>query len=193
MTIMKQKIQLSGILLLLLFVFTVGVKTSFDGYYGFYYQDEAYEKPIAYEITETMVKFPLSSAFATYTGFDTGYGFFAPNVASDFVLMFDIQDSVGKTIAQTAMPAFKQKESQIRYTSLFNMFLEKVKQKKTEDNPYKKYLDLILKQIALNVKKDYPQAASINAKLYLYDYPSLEKYRKGETKENAFLINEFKL
>jgi hypothetical protein len=30
--------------------------------------------------------------FTSYTGFDTGYGFYAPNVASDFVMSFELKD-----------------------------------------------------------------------------------------------------
>ena len=191
---MKKKIQLSAILSLLLIVLLVGMKTTFDGYFSFYYEDGQYTKPFIYQATEVLVKSTPVSRFIAYTGFDTGYGFFAPNVGSDFVLLFDIQDSLGQTIQQTAMPKFKQKESQVRYTSVFNMFLERVKKQEAKGkDQYKEYLDLILRQIALNVKRDYPKAAFVQAKLYLYDYPSFEKYRQGETKENAILITEFKL
>ena len=191
---MKRKIQLSCILLLLFIVFTVGLKTTFDGYYGFYYEDGSYSKPLVYQATEAFTKSPLVSFFMAHTGFDTGYGFFAPNVASDFVLMFDIQDSLGNTISKTAMPRFKQKESRIRYTSVFNMFLEKIKQKNPkEENQYMTYLDIILKQIALNVKRDYPTAAFVETKLFLYNYPNLDQFNKGDKKENAILITQFKL
>jgi hypothetical protein len=191
---MKKKIQLSAILSLLFLVFIIGLKTTFDGYYSFYYEDGKYEKPVVYQATEVLTKIPPINFFMAYTGFDTGYGFFAPNVASDFVLMFEIQDSLGNTIQQTAMPNFKQKESRVRYTSVFNMFLERLKKEDPkEKDQYKEYLDIILRQIALNVKRDYPNAASVNAKLYLYDYPSFQNYSQGERKEKAILITEFKV
>jgi hypothetical protein len=191
---MKKKIQLCAILSLLFLVFIIGMKTTFDGYYSFYYEDGQYEKPVVYQATEVMTKIPPINFFMAYTGFDTGYGFFAPNVASDFVLMFEIQDSLGRTIQQTAMPNFKQKESRVRYTSVFNMFLERLKkQDPKEKDQYAAYLDIILRQIALNVKRDYPNAASVKAKLYLYDYPSFENYSHGDKKEKAILITEFKV
>lgn len=191
---MKNKIQLCAILSLLFLVFIIGLKTTFDGYYSFYYEEGQYEKPLIYEATEAITKLSPVNFFMSHTGFDTGYGFFAPNVASDFVLMFEIQDSLGRTIQQTAMPHFKQKESRVRYTSVFNMFLERLKkQDPKEKDEYKAYLDIILRQIALNVKRDYPNAAAVNAKLYLYDYPSFVRFSQGDKKEKAILITEFKV
>jgi hypothetical protein len=130
----------------------------------------------------------------SHTGFDTGYGFFAPNVASDFVLVFDIRDSSGNVITQCIMPRFKQKESTVRYTSLYNMFLDKIeKESEKTGNKYMQYLDIVLQQIALNVKNDYAGAATVEASLYLYDYPSLEKFRTGDKNEKAILISKFKV
>lgn len=191
---MKRKFQLAGVLILLFIVFTLGLKSTFDGYYGFYYEEGKYTKPLAYEISEAIIESPPVSFFIANTGFDTGYGFFAPNVASDFVLVFNIEDSIGNTIQQCAMPRFKQKESSVRYTSVYNMFLDKIaKKEKNESNKYLEYLDIVIRQIAVSVKKDYPAAVHVNAKLYLYDYPDIERYRKGDRKEKAILIGEYKI
>jgi hypothetical protein len=134
------------------------------------------------------------SIFLSYTGFDTGYGFFAPNVASDFVLMFDLKDAQGNTLQQRIMPRFEQKESMVRYTSMFNMFLEKIKQAPTDSSSqYTQYLDIVIRQIAKNVQSEFPDAVTVEAKLYLYDFPSLERYQKGDTKENAILVSEYKI
>ncbi len=192
---MKRKFQLVAVLLLPCLVFIIGLKGTFDGYYGFYYEDStSYTKPLAYELTEAVVQSEPVSVFLSYTGFDTGYGFFAPNVASDFVLMFDLKDAQGNTLQQRIMPRFEQKESMVRYTSMFNMFLEKIKQEpKDSSSQYAQYLDIVIRQIAKNVKSEFPDAATVEAKLYLYDFPSLERYRQGDTKENAILVSEYKI
>jgi hypothetical protein len=191
---MKRILQLTGVFVLLFIVLILGLKSTFDGYYGFYYEEGKYIKPFAYKATETIIESPPFNFFIAYTGFDTGYGFFAPNVASDFILLFDIQDSLGHTIQQCAMPRFKQKESSVRYTSVYNMFLDKIaKKEEKEGNKYLEYLDIVIRQIAVSVKKDYPGAVHVNAKLYLYDYPGMEQYRKGDRKEKAVLVSEYKI
>jgi hypothetical protein len=52
---------------------------------------------------------------------------------------------------------------------------------------------VVLKQVALNVKKDYPNAAQVKAQLLLYDYPELKRFRQGDRKENGILIAECEL
>jgi hypothetical protein len=191
---MKRKLQLLGVLIVLLIVVTLGLKSTFDGYFGFYYEDGKYKKPLAYKVTEDIIQTAPVNVFIAYTGFDTGYGFFAPNVASDFVLMFDIVDSSGNIIKRTAMPRFDQKESAVRYTSVYNMFLDKIgKQGDQESNKYIDYLDIVIRQIALSVKKDHSGAAYVHARLYLYDYPDMKRYRSGDHKERAVLISEYKI
>lgn len=190
----KKGLQLSGVVAMLLLVITLGMKSTFDGYFGFYYEEGKYEKPAAYKATEAIVDAAPISFFLSYTGFDTGYGFFAPNVASDFVLIFDVQDSAGNTISQRAMPAFRQKESSVRYTSMYNLFLDKISKKDVRDGDlYLQYLDVVIRQAGVSIKKSYPGAAQVKASLYLYDYPSLERFRKGERKEQAILISEYKI
>lgn len=191
---MKRKLQLLGIFTVILMVFTVGLRGTFDGYYGFYYADKKYDKPFVFTLTEDIIKLKPVSFFLSYTGFDTGYGFFAPNVASDFILLFELKDQNGNVIENRIMPNFKNKESIVRYTSVFNMFLDKISEKGIENNKdkYQQYLDIIIKQIAIHVKKQNANASHITAKLYLYDFPSLESLKKGKGKERLILINEYK-
>ena len=188
---MKRKWQLFGIFLLLFVVFTIGLKGTFDGYYGFYYDKEEYKKPFIYELSNKIVELKPVSMFTAYTGFDTGYGFFAPNVASDFVLLFELQDAEGNVLEERIMPELKSKEGIVRYTSVFNMFMDKVvSSKKKSESQYFQYLDVVLKQIAKSVLKESFGATKCTAKLYLYDYPTLERYKKGEKTNNLILISQ---
>lgn len=191
---MKKKLQLLGIFTVLFLVFTVGLKGTFDGYYGFYYAEKEYNKPVIYTLSEEIIKLKPVSIFLSYTGFDTGYSFFAPNVASDFVLLFELKDDKGNVIENKIMPAFKNKESITRYTSVYNMFLDKISAEggNLKDNKYQQYLDIIVKQIAVSVKNENPDTASITARLYLYHYPDLKSYQKGEKSEQLILIGEYK-
>lgn len=191
---MKKKLQLLGIFTVLFLVFTVGLKGTFDGYYGFYYAEKEYNKPVIYTLSEEIIKLKPVSIFLSYTGFDTGYSFFAPNVASDFVLLFELKNDKGNVIENKIMPAFKNKESITRYTSVYNMFLDKISAEggNLKENKYQQYLDIIVKQIAVSVKNENPDTASITARLYLYHYPDLKSYQKGEKSEQLILIGEYK-
>ena len=191
---MKKKLQLLGVFTVLFLVLIVGLKGTLDGYYGFYYAEKDYNKPAIYTLSEEIIKLKPVSIFLSYTGFDTGYSFFAPNVASDFVLLFELKDDKGNVIENKIMPAFKNKESITRYTSVYNMFLDKISAEggNLKDNKYQQYLDIIVKQIAVSVKNENPDTASITARLYLYHYPDLKSYQKGEKSEQLILIGEYK-
>ncbi|WP_126652509.1 hypothetical protein [Chryseobacterium aureum] len=189
---MKRKLQLSGIFMILLLVFTIGLKGTFDGYYGFYYENKDYKKPLAYTISEHIAQSKPVNIFTSYTGFDTGYGFYAPNVASDFVMSFELKDQNGNILEQKNLPYFKNKESRVRYTTVFNMFLDKISDKSHYDKKYYQYLNIIIRQMAAHVMKENPKATSVTTKLYLYDYPTIANVQQGKTNESLILIDEFK-
>ncbi|PWN69891.1 hypothetical protein C1631_007695 [Chryseobacterium phosphatilyticum] len=189
---MKRKVQLSGIFILLSLVFIIGLKGTFDGYYGFYYENKTYNKPLIYTVSEEITQAKPVSMFTSYTGFDTGYGFYAPNVASDFVIKFELKDMHGHILEEKIMPSFKSKESRVRYTTVFNMLLDKLSDKNKYDPAYEQYLDIIVQQIATHVMSENPEASGVTTKLYLYDYPSIVDYKQGKVNENFILIDEFK-
>ena len=189
---MKRKLQLSGIFMVLSLVFIIGLKGTFDGYYGFYYENKSYQKPLAYTISENITQSLPVSIFTSYTGFDTGYGFYAPNVASDFILNFELKDKNGKVLEEKSLPYFKSKESRVRYTTVFNMFLDKLSDKNQYDRKYYQYLDIIIQQIARNVMVENPKATHVTTRLYLFDYPTITDFKKGKRTENLILVDEFK-
>ena len=98
--------------MILLVVFTIGLKGTFDGYYGFYYENKDYKKPLFYKISENIAESKPVNIFTSYTGFDTGYGFYAPNVASDFVMSFELKDQNGKILEQKICHTLKIKKAE---------------------------------------------------------------------------------
>jgi hypothetical protein len=50
--------------------------------------------------------------FTSYTGFDTGYGFYAPNVASDFVMSFELKDEKGTILEEKCYHLSKAKKAE---------------------------------------------------------------------------------
>lgn len=189
--IMKNKIQLLFIILLLSVILIVSVNGTYEGFYGFYYEDGNYQKGFPQKLVEKLVALKPVSVFISYTGFDTGYGFFAPNVASDFILLFELKDSTGNIVESTIMPKFRNKESVIRFTTATGLFLEKVTQDSMKGKKYDSYLNVIVQQIALHLKKSNPKVSHIDVGLYLYDYSSIRKSKKEGLKESLILIETY--
>lgn len=175
---------------LLLITLITSIKYTFDGYYKFYYSEKKYEENSIFKLTKKITSFYPISFFESYTGFDSGYGFFAPNVSSSFVFIFKIYDLDGNLIGKTNNVNLKAKESDLRFITLNSMFIEKLKMNNTKANNYSKYLDVIVNQISKYVKKDYPSNCKIETSLYLFDYPRIENFNKGE-KQKLILIKKY--
>lgn len=174
---------------ILLVVLTICIKSTFDSYYEFYYPDKNYKAPYLYRMTDEIAESKPVRVFCSYTGFDTGYGFYAPNVASSFVLVSKIYDDQGQLLKEVNNLNFKAKESHVRFFSFQTMFLEKL-DKKT-DQKYNAYLDIIIKQIAGYILSQFPKGDAINTKLYLYDYPRINEVKKGEIRPKIIEIKDY--
>lgn len=74
----------------------------------------------AERIANTVASLMPLRVFARCTGTATGYGFFAPQVGSSFVLEVSLLDGHGSVLATTRTPPLKQAHSHLRYHSLLN-------------------------------------------------------------------------
>lgn len=166
------------------------IKLTFDGYYGFYFENQKVQKVEVSNILDYIYDTKPIFLFRTYTGFETGYGFFGPNVSSDFITVFKIYDNNGKLCKVLDQVNFKSKEGALRFTTLNSLFLDKLTNK--ENKKYNQYLDIIIKQISKFVINDYPKNYKIDTELYLYDYPTIAAFNKGE-KEKLILIKKYSL
>lgn len=184
-------LQLMVVGFILFVVLTVSIKSTFDGYYGFYYNNKEYEPPVLFEATKKISQtFPFRF-FSSYTGFDTGYGFFSPNVASDFIFVFKIFDSEGQLVNLQETLKFNTKESSIRFSTFQTMFLEKLNDE-TNDK-YNRYLDIIIEQISQFLLDQYPPHYTIETGLYLYDFPRIKEMIDGKTKPRLYLVKKYSL
>lgn len=104
-----------------------------------------------------------------YTGLDTGYGFFAPNVSSNFIILSKLEN--GETYVSTDL--LSTKEGKLKFLTLNSIFLDNVKNGfKPIDKEKKKYNHAILNQINKFSKKKY-QNQKVESKVFLYDFPRL--------------------
>ncbi len=184
--------KLCGIGALLLVICANAANTAFDSYYGFYYEESKAElvaaNPAA-SLAASVAQAKPVQLFCGYTGFGTGYGFFAPNVASDFITLYEVKDECGETLRQTNLPPFHHKESVIRYLSATGMFLDKITKDSVELGLQKEFLEVVQRQLADYVRRRDPAAASVTLDLYLYDYVTLAAAPEAELYEDLFYVD----
>ena len=90
----KDKLRLLGSFLLLGLVLLVSTKGTIESYFDFYYEKEnPYKESLVDRSLSSIMHLKPIRVFLMYTGFNTGYGFFAPNVASDFLIVYETKDS----------------------------------------------------------------------------------------------------
>ncbi|MBC6993772.1 hypothetical protein QWY85_15820 [Neolewinella lacunae] len=185
--------KLLGIGALLLIICANAAHTAFDSYYGFYYEDsntaELLAANPASRLAAAVAQAKPVRMFCGYTGFGTGYGFFAPNVASDFITLYEVKDACGESLRQTNLPPFHHKESVIRYLSATGMFLDKITKDSVELGLQKDFLDVVQRQMADYVRRQDTHAASVTLDLYLYDYATLAAAPRAEQLENLFYVD----
>ncbi|MDR6130731.1 hypothetical protein [Chryseobacterium sp. SORGH_AS_1175] len=107
--------------------------------------------------------------FSSYTGFDTGYGFFAPNVSSNFIIISENQEN-GHSYISTDL--LRSKEGKLRFANLNDVYIKNVITK-DQSMPELKINHILLKKINQSFKKKYGK--NIITYAYLYDQPSLKE------------------
>ncbi|WP_313000537.1 hypothetical protein [Chryseobacterium gleum] len=180
----REKIYLTIAFTIISIILLSSIKTTLDSIYNYYQYDKGdnLNKSISavYNIKPLRV-------FNSYTGFETGYGFFGTNVSSDFVVIYDLLDKQGRKVESYKFK-LNTKEASVRFTSLNRLFLDKL----TEDNNdmFNKYVDIVLKEMTKYVYRKYHGKYGVHIKVYLYNYPTLKEYAKGKNKTELFLTNE---
>lgn len=182
-------LQIIFVVFVLFVVFVSSIKTTFDGYYGFYYEDQKVKKAIGSDLAQKLYDFTPISLFRSYTGFETGYGFFGPNVSSDFVTIFKVYNNKGKFVKSIQNIPFNSKEGNIRFVTLNSMFSDKVK--KNKNKKFDQYLDILIEQEAKYIAKEFPKNYKIQAELFLYHYPDIISFNQGQSPKLIFIKKYF--
>tara|TARA_B110000977_G_C10816388_1_gene392386 strand:+ start:84 stop:689 length:606 start_codon:yes stop_codon:yes gene_type:complete len=190
----RETLQLFVVAVVLFIVLVSAIGSTFEGYYGFYYDNAEYTECHLSKITNNISRTSLFRFFSVYTGFNTGYGFFAPNVASDFVFVFKIYDHENKLIQIQQGVPFNSKESEVRFGTIGTMYLEKLNDKdhKNYDEKYNKYLDVTINEITEYVRSTYAEKGKVECSIFLYDYPDIFAYKTGD-REKLYLIKKCSL
>jgi hypothetical protein len=135
------------------------------------------EKLIGSITSNTAINF-----YGTYSGTINPYGYFAPNVASSYIIEFSCFDKQNQVVSKFILPPFERIESINRYSSLLGNFQEILKDMdnhgtKNRDKIGLRYLNVVIKSMnkgLLDKKKGIYKVKSV---LFLYDQPSIDSFR----------------
>jgi hypothetical protein len=120
--------------------------------------------------------------YASYTGTNSPYGFYAPNVSSPYLMTFTVYDAKGKQLGVSMKPKLRQQESNHRFALCSDIMQDKLASKQPNeilDN----YLKVMFHQIGTRIMKDFPGAARVTTKVFVYDCPGIHEFVEGKQKQ----------
>ncbi len=109
-------------------------------------------------------------------GIDAGYGFFAPNVPSNYKLVFEVHYSDGKI--EYELPHVGGADTGLRIATL----LDYVGQ--THYDPLR---ELLLKMLAYSTWQSHPNAVMIRAVFGFVTLPTVNDFQRGQKESYEFL------
>ena len=162
-----------------------------------------YEKKLPdniwYKGVGRLIANPYLEANGKYTGAETGYGFYAPNVASSCIMV--LEDGNGRKM----QPSFGNYETTLRYLNMCSWLFHNATSKNKEafgdrkpialyDGLNRKqvdsmYVEVLLKSIS---NKYMVRGDTLSLKLKILDYPSLVTLNKEPNEaENIYNIGNY--
>ena len=189
---MIRKVVLFWAIIHLLTIIVITLLTMVGGYKSFYYSDSQKKESSIETVLSGVVHSNVVRSYTTLSGINTGYGFFAPNVASEVFTEFILFNKDSVPVKQIYSPKFYHNESWHKYSTMLGTYLDEVFNRDTS-----KAISLIQKlrtdNIVNKVFQDYPEAKTINGKVYIFKYPSLKDVAKGNNEPLKIKIDEVTL
>lgn len=168
-----------------IFIISCVIFSSFDTAYGShirFYEKEPNKKIVA--VLNAIRSQYLFNLLRSNTGLNTGYGFFSPNVSSDF-LIYNKIFSKDSTIYRKSDWLLNTKEGKHRFTNLNNSFMEYLDEIDKNDTIQKDSLKINYYKMIINRLNNYNlknniTIDSIQTTVYLYHFPFLKEYPNTE-------------
>ena len=132
------------------------------------------------------------TSYGKYTGSGSGYGFFAPNIRSNGLI-------IGDCATQQVQIKFSSNESKCRFAALSSEVTDYLLQIDTSNNKQEaeeqeKYYDIILKSIGVQLfKQSNCQNTTFYISYNLLNYPTREEFLKGKRGYSLIKLKELKL
>jgi hypothetical protein len=122
---------------------------------------------------------PLRETLATYldfAGIDAGYGYFAPNVAPSYKLVFELHHSDGRM--ETQIATAKNSTVGLRLASLLDEI------GRTQSDDFRQYL---IKKLAAVIWREHPSVVTMRASLSQVVQPTPTDFARGKKETCALL------
>lgn len=154
-----------------------------DGYQHIYRDDgQAELKGSVLATIQNITQLSPITEYARFSGAETGFGFFAPQVGSQYISNFKTFDAAGKLLGETIAPRIKQQEGLLRYSSYLDLFQnmlhaeDKLKQNKS-DSLSIRVAHAVVYSMADRILNRSDSATKVEANIYLYNYSNLRKHQ----------------
>lgn len=188
LTLMKKTVFLVFVVFHFFVIISTNIYSTWESFYGVYAPGEE-KNSVVYPLLESVaLSFPVAG-YGAYAGTNTGYGFYAPNVGSQFIMGFEVYDISCKMLVKRMYPHFMNTESVLRFSLCTALMREKLSRERNNEG-LEKFMKLMLHQISMYIKKDLPAAHSVRARVYLYTYPPIGDFLNGK-EEQSILVDEY--
>ena len=162
-----------GHFLIIIFHNILGVADGLTVIYG--KNPQAEDEPSALGLSRSFIYFTPIHYYAHLSGAETGFGFFAPQVGSQYISLFKLYDAKDQLIAEYQQPILEQQESMHRYAAFLDLFQELIAKEKDEQHLDQRYARAILYSISERLGEHVEGTARIVYSISVYQYPKLEQ------------------
>jgi hypothetical protein len=135
---------------------------------------------------------PVQS-YARFSGAETGFAFFAPQVGSQYISHFHVYDAEGNLLESHSLPQLHQQESMHRYAAFLDLFQELIAKEKEDDHLDWRYARAVLRSMGQRLGSKIEGASKVKCSISVYRHPKLKSDPKGShnTEQSAGLITIF--
>lgn len=139
------------------------------------------------------IHFRPVQSYARFSGAETGFAFFAPQVGSQYISHFHVYDVEGNLLESHSLPQLHQQESMHRYAAFLDLFQELIAKEKEDDHLDRRYARAVLRSIGQRLGGKIEGASQVKCSISVYRHPKLKPDAKDSdnTEQSAGLITIF--
>lgn len=139
--------------------------------------------PSALGVLKPVLTNPLVRVYPHYSGGNTAFSFFSPQVASQFLLQMELIGPTGATIGKLSNPGLQTTEGILRYDLFLNQLQHLLPAEADEqDKPALKQQQRLVRAIISNMAERQgikANAAKVHCTVYVYHHPALGSHGRS--------------